>query len=63
LGIVESGRAEITLGNRTQVLEPGDSLSFAADAPHVLVNGGTETLKVFWVITPPKGGELTEVSS
>jgi transcriptional regulator with XRE-family HTH domain len=56
LGIIESGEGEITLGNKTHLLEPGDSLSFAADSPHVLVNRGRETLRVFWVITPPKDG-------
>jgi transcriptional regulator with XRE-family HTH domain len=58
LGVVESGRAEITIGNQTYTLEPGDSASFRSDAPHVLANSGKDVLRVFWVITPPKG-ELT----
>ncbi|GHV93304.1 transcriptional regulator [Spirochaetia bacterium] len=55
LGIVESGSAEITVGNHTHILEAGDSVSFRADAPHVVANPGKNALKVFWIITPPKG--------
>jgi transcriptional regulator with XRE-family HTH domain len=55
LGIVEEGRGELTVGNRTYELDPGDSASFRADAPHTLSNPGTEVLRVFWIITPPKG--------
>jgi transcriptional regulator with XRE-family HTH domain len=55
LGFVESGTAELRAGKRTYPLEPGDSVSFRADAPHVLVNSGDGPLRVFWVITPPKG--------
>jgi len=55
LGIVEQGRAELTVGTRTYTLEVGDSASFRADAPHVLANAGPEQLRVFWIITPPKG--------
>jgi transcriptional regulator with XRE-family HTH domain len=55
LGIVETGRAELTVGRETYALGPGDSLSFRADAPHILANSGEEPLRVFWIITPPKG--------
>jgi transcriptional regulator with XRE-family HTH domain len=55
LGMVEAGKAELSLGNRTYELVPGDSISFRADAPHVLVNTGTELLRVLWIISPPKG--------
>jgi quercetin dioxygenase-like cupin family protein len=55
LGIVEAGKAELTVGKETYTLEPGDSLSFRADAPHRLANPGEEALRVFWIITPPKG--------
>jgi quercetin dioxygenase-like cupin family protein len=55
LGIIEAGRADLTVGNQTHVLKPGDSASFRADSPHVLANGGKETLRVFWIVTPPKG--------
>ncbi|MDR1900041.1 MAG: XRE family transcriptional regulator [Treponema sp.] len=56
LGVVETGKAELTVGNHTHVLTPGDSASFRSASPHVLANPGKETLRVFWVITPPKGG-------
>jgi transcriptional regulator with XRE-family HTH domain len=55
LGIVESGRAELTVGNKTYNLRPGDSASFRADSPHVLANAGKEALRLIWIITPPKG--------
>jgi transcriptional regulator with XRE-family HTH domain len=55
LGIVQEGRAELTVGNRSYRLAPGDSASFMADSPHVLANTGIRPLRVFWIITPPKG--------
>jgi transcriptional regulator with XRE-family HTH domain len=55
LGIVQEGNAELTVGNQTYKLSPGDSASFMADAPHVLANSGKRPLRVFWIITPPKG--------
>ncbi|MFP3043949.1 XRE family transcriptional regulator [Treponema primitia] len=55
LGVVQEGNAELTVGNQTYELSPGDSASFMADAPHVLSNPGNELLRVFWIITPPKG--------
>jgi uncharacterized cupin superfamily protein len=54
LGVVKAGRAELTVGNHTHILKPGDSASFRSESPHVLANPGKETLRVFWVITPPK---------
>jgi transcriptional regulator with XRE-family HTH domain len=54
LGIVTSGKAELFVGNQRYILEPGDSASFRADAPHILANAGEDTLNVFWIITPPK---------
>jgi transcriptional regulator with XRE-family HTH domain len=55
LGVLEEGRARLSVGNRDYNLESGDSVSFRADAPHVLANPGTETLRVLWIISPPKG--------
>jgi transcriptional regulator with XRE-family HTH domain len=55
MGIVESGYAELTVGNLSYRLEAGDSVSFKSDSPHVLSNPGAEPLRMFWVITPPKG--------
>ncbi|MDR2740769.1 MAG: XRE family transcriptional regulator [Treponema sp.] len=55
LGILEEGRGELTVGNATYTLEAGDSVSFRAESPHVLANTGESPLKVFWIISPPKG--------
>ncbi|MDR3161369.1 MAG: cupin domain-containing protein, partial [Spirochaetaceae bacterium] len=55
LGVVESGGAELTVGNQRYTLEPGDSASFRSDSPHVLSNPGPGVLRMFWVISPPKG--------
>lgn len=54
LGIILEGTGEFTIGNKSYVINPGDSLSFSSDIPHVLKNLGTEPLKAYWVITPPK---------
>ncbi|MDR0590060.1 MAG: XRE family transcriptional regulator [Spirochaetaceae bacterium] len=55
VGLVETGRAQLVLGNNTYELLPGDSASFQAGSPHDLSNIGPEPLVVFWIITPPKG--------
>jgi transcriptional regulator with XRE-family HTH domain len=55
LGILQEGRGELTVGNATYQLEAGDSVSFQAESPHVLANAGEGPLKVFWIISPPKG--------
>jgi transcriptional regulator with XRE-family HTH domain len=60
LGIVISGRAELLAGRETYMLKPGDSVSFRSDAPHILANAGKGPLKVFWIISPPKGEIPTE---
>jgi len=54
LGIVESGQMELTAGNNVYICRQGDSVSFRADTPHILSNPGKKTLRVFWVISPPK---------
>ncbi|MDX9826343.1 MAG: XRE family transcriptional regulator [Spirochaetia bacterium] len=54
LGVVVEGKAELQVGARRFALEQGDSASFSSDFPHRLVNVGVKTLRVFWVITPPK---------
>jgi transcriptional regulator with XRE-family HTH domain len=55
LGIVQQGRAELTVGNTTYTLKEGDSVSFKSDSPHVLLNPGKRALLMFWIISPPKG--------
>jgi transcriptional regulator with XRE-family HTH domain len=54
LGVIQEGQAELILGNQTYPLFPGDSVTFMADAPHVLANTGPHTVRVLWIITPPK---------
>jgi transcriptional regulator with XRE-family HTH domain len=54
LGLIVEGRAELTVGKQSYILESGDSAGFASDFPHILSNAGDGTLRVFWVITPPK---------
>jgi transcriptional regulator with XRE-family HTH domain len=54
LGIVESGSMELTVGKEKHALKAGDSVTFKADTPHILVNCGLKPLKVFWVVSPPK---------
>lgn len=61
LGVVVEGTAELTVGTKTYRLNPGDSASFRSDSPHILANGGETPLKVFWIITPPKGELSTGV--
>jgi transcriptional regulator with XRE-family HTH domain len=47
---VAQGRLEITLGSVVQVLEPGDSLSFAGHVGHRFRNSGTEDCHYYLVI-------------
>lgn len=54
-GVVSEGVAELEVGTRTHRLEAGDSASFQADVPHVVRNAGEAPLKLFWVVTPPRG--------
>jgi transcriptional regulator with XRE-family HTH domain len=54
LGVILSGRGELTIGKQTIPLDPGDSVSFQADAPHALANRGKRPLTALWVTTPPK---------
>lgn len=54
LGLILEGKGELRFGTETYGLQAGDSISFAADIPHVLKNTGKKTLKAVWVTTPPK---------
>ena len=55
LGLVVEGEAELVIGTMKYRLKPGDSASFASDFPHRLINISEKILRVFWVVTPPKG--------
>ena len=54
LGIITEGKGEIRIAGKTYKISEGDSISFNAEEPHVLVNVGEKILKAYWVITPPK---------
>lgn len=58
LGVVIEGKGEFVIGTKSYMLEEGDSISFSSAVPHVLRNCSKKILKMFWVVTPPKG--LTE---
>jgi transcriptional regulator with XRE-family HTH domain len=55
LGFVAEGAAELDVGTKIHRLEEGDSASFQADVPHTVKNAGNAPLKLFWVVTPPRG--------
>ncbi len=55
MGFVASGVAEIDVGTKVHRLEEGDSASFQADVPHTVRNAGSAPLKLFWIVTPPRG--------
>lgn len=54
LGVVLEGEAALMVGTKRYELGPGDSASFASDFPHRLVNAGEGSLRMLWVLTPPK---------
>lgn len=54
LGVIMKGSGECVVGKRVYPLRAGDSISFAADVPHLLRNTGSKPLQAFWVMTPPK---------
>lgn len=53
IGVVVKGWAECRVGNKTYVLEAGDSIYFASHLPHSWRNAGDEPLEIIWVSTPP----------
>jgi len=53
-GYFISGEGELVYGTETYPLQPGDSICFPSDIPHILRNRGTENLTAVWIISPPK---------
>lgn len=52
-GFVQSGSLELTIGNKSFVLNPGDSFSITGDEPHFVKNPSeTENAVILWVMTP-----------
>ena len=54
LGIIIEGKGKIQIAGDRHTLAVGDSVSFNAEEPHTLINTGSDPLKVYWIITPPK---------
>jgi transcriptional regulator with XRE-family HTH domain len=52
-GFILEGRYEITVGDKSIVLEEGDSITFPSRLPHRGRALGGGTVKTLWVITPP----------
>ena len=52
-GIVVAGRIEITVGDKVQVLGPGDGYLFDSRRPHRFRNTGSEVCKIISACTPP----------
>ncbi len=52
-GTVLSGQMTYTIGDRTVVLEAGDSIYFRSSLPHRWRNSGDEELVAIWAISPP----------
>lgn len=47
------GKAKITSGNETHILEPGDLVYVAPNEVHTMENVGGDELHFVWVYTPP----------
>ncbi|MDP2697718.1 cupin domain-containing protein [Thalassospira sp.] len=52
-GVVVRGRLEVTVGDRVQVLEPGDAYYFNAEIPHRFRNPDDAECEVVSAATPP----------
>ena len=52
-GIVCQGEIEITVGNQSRILGPGDAYYFASSTPHRFRNVGTSVCEIVSACTPP----------
>lgn len=52
-GIVTAGRVEVSVGERTRVLQAGDAYYFDSETPHRFRNPGAEPAELISAITPP----------
>jgi len=52
-GIVISGTIEVTVGDQTAVLGPGDAYSFESRTPHRFYNSGDKECTIVSACTPP----------
>lgn len=53
MAVVLKGTLQFTFGERTEVLEKGDSIYFDAKVPHSWKNIGDEEAELLWAATPP----------
>ena len=52
-GVVVRGRIEVTVGNETRELGPGEAYYFASNLPHSFRNAGLEVCEIVSCSTPP----------
>ncbi len=52
-GIVLSGRLEVTVADKTEVLRAGDAYYFRSDQPHLFRNPGNEPCELITACSPP----------
>ena len=52
-GVILSGRLEVTVGNKVQVLTAGDAYRFNSRLPHRFRNTGSEDCVIVSACTPP----------
>lgn len=51
--LVLEGRLEVTVGEDTYLLEPGDAVTYSPQTLHVARNAGSVPAKAIFVMTPP----------
>jgi mannose-6-phosphate isomerase-like protein (cupin superfamily) len=52
-GIMLSGRLEVTVADKTEVLRAGDAYYFRSDQPHQFRNPGNEPCELITACSPP----------
>ena len=52
MGYILSGKCELHYENKCYELNEGDSVTFSAGAPHLIINTGCKELKAIWVVSP-----------
>ena len=52
-GLVLEGRYEVTVNDKTYILDEGDTIYFPGHLPHKMRAIGRKRSKTLWVITPP----------
>ena len=52
-GLLLSGRLEVTVGDRTEVLRAGDAYYFRSEQPHRFHNPGNEPCELITACSPP----------